>query len=281
MRKIMLLGLLALAGATGSASGANAAPSLERGDYLVNSIMGCGNCHTPQGPNGPIAEQALSGMLVEKSDAFTAVAPNLTPAGEIKDWTDAELMKAIREGIRPDGRLLGPPMPFEVYKGISDTDLASVVMYLRSVPAVESDPGTSVYNIPLPPAYGPAIEHVAEVPEGVTVAYGEYLAGPLGHCVVCHTPFGPQGPMLETHLGAGGQPFPGPWGVSVSANITPVGLAGYTDEQVATIITKGLRPGSDAHMLPPMPYGFYANLKADDVSAIVLYLRSLPAKEAP
>lgn len=280
MKQVTLLALagLSLFGLSGSA--ALAEPSLERGDYLVNSIAGCGNCHTPAGPDGPIAGMELTGQMVDKSEAFTAVAPNITPAGRIKDWTDAELAKAIREGIRPDGTLIGPPMPFEVYKGISDSDLASIVMYLRTVPAVESDPGKSEYHIPLPPAYGPPIEHVADVAEGVTVEYGAYLAGPLGHCTVCHTPFGPQGPQFETLLGAGGNHFPGPWGESVSANITPVGLAGYSDEQIATIITKGMRPDGK-HMLPPMGYSFYANLKEDDVKAIILYLRSLPEKQTP
>lgn len=274
MLKVILLAMLAGAGL---ASAAQAAASVERGDYLVNTIAGCGNCHTPLGPNGPEFDKALSGRLVEQSDAYTAVAPNLTPAGEIKDWTDAELMKAIREGIRPDGKVLGPPMPFEVYKGLSDTDLASIVMYLRTVPAVENDPGKSEYKIPLPPAYGPPVTTVADVPEGVTVEYGQYLAGPVGHCIVCHTTFGPQGPMFDTNLGQGGNEFPGPWGVAVSANITPTGLSKYSDEDVIKMITTGTRPDGTA-MFPPMPYGYYAHAKPDDIKAIVLYLRSLPPK---
>jgi cytochrome c553 len=191
MRNVVMFGLAALMSVGGAMTSAQAAPSVERGDYLVNSIAGCGNCHTPLGPNGPEMDKALSGRLVEQSDQYTAIAPNLTPAGEIKDWTDAQLMKAIREGIRPDGKVLGPPMPFEVYKGLSDSDLSSIVMYLRTVPAVENDPGKSEYKIPLPPAWGPPITTVADVPEGVTVEYGAYLAGPMGHCTVCHTTFGP------------------------------------------------------------------------------------------
>lgn len=276
MHRAWLFGLLVV-GAAGSAVGA---PSVERGEYLVNSIAACGNCHTPQGPEGPMLDKALSGMLVEKSEAYTAVAPNITPAGEIKDWTDEQLIKAIREGIRPDGKLLGPPMPFEVYKGMSDTDVASIVMYLRTVPAVENDPGKSVYNIPLPPAYGPPIEHVADVPEGATAEYGAYLAGPVGHCIVCHSTFGPQGPMLDTALGAGGQPFPGPWGTSVAANITPTGIGHYSDEELIKIITTGTRPDG-THLLPPMPVAAYAKMKPDDVKAIVAYLRTLPAKPTP
>lgn len=264
----------------GRASSAIAASSVERGDYIVNSIGGCGNCHTPFGEMGLDMERGLAGRVVEETEGYTAIAPNITPAGRISGWSDAELMTAIREGRRPDGSLIGPPMPFEVYKGISDDDLASIVMYLRTVPAVENDPGTSTYNIPLPPAWGPPIDHVAEVPQGVTVEYGAYLAGPLGHCVVCHTPFGEMGPMLDTHLGAGGAEFAGPGGVVVAPNITPVGLAGYTDEEIAKMITKGVRPDGTA-MQPPMPYGFFANMSEPDVDAIVLYLRSLEPIDTP
>lgn len=275
-----LIGLAAGLVAVTISSGAIAAGSVERGDYLVNSIAGCGNCHTPFGPQGLDMSKALSGRVVEESEAYTAISANITPAGRVKDWTDEQLAKAIREGIRPDGTVIGPPMPFEVYKGISDDDLASIVMYLRTIPAVENDPGKSIYNIPLPPAWGPPVERVAAIPEGVTVEYGEYLAGPLGHCVVCHTTFGEMGPMLDTHLGAGGMEFAGPNGVVVAPNITPAGLSEYTDEQIKTIITQGIRPDG-SHMSPPMPYGFFANMKEADVDAIVLYLRSLPPIESP
>jgi mono/diheme cytochrome c family protein len=262
-----------------SAGAALAAGSVERGDYLVNSIMACGNCHTPIGAQGFEQDKALSGRLVEESPAFTAISANLTPAGPTKDWTDEQLAKAIREGIRPDGTLIGPPMPFEVYSKISDDDLASIVAYLRTVPAIENDPGTSKYNIPLPPAWGPPVTTVAAVPEGVTVEYGAYLAGPLGHCTVCHTPQMQNGQFdFENQLGAGGMQFAQPDGSMVTVpNITPNGIGEYTDEQIATIITHGKRPDGSA-MHPPMPYGFFANMKPDDVSAIILYLRSLPPK---
>jgi mono/diheme cytochrome c family protein len=270
--------LLAAAGMSVVAPGALGAGSVERGDYLVNSIMGCGNCHTPVGPQGYDQSKALSGRLVEDSPAFTAISANITPGGRVKDWSDAELAKAIREGIRPDGSLIGPPMPFEVYHGISDDDLASIVAYLRTVPAVENDPGTSKYNIPLPPAYGPPVDHVAAVPEGVTVEYGEYLAGPLGHCIVCHTPQLENGQFdFANRLGAGGMEFAGPTGPVISANITPTGLGKYSDDELATLITHGKRP--DGSMLqPPMPVYFLANLKPDDVKALILYLRQLPPK---
>jgi mono/diheme cytochrome c family protein len=152
---------------------------LERGEYLVRGPMGCGNCHTPLGPDGPVAGQELAGRLVEKTDMFTAIAPNITPASRVARWSDAELGKAIREGIRPDGTIIGPPMPFIFYRDLSDNDLAAIVAFLRTVPAAENDPGKSEYKMPLPPAYGPPVTSVADVPRGVTVEYGKYLAGPV------------------------------------------------------------------------------------------------------
>lgn len=249
--------------------------AVERGDYLVRGIAGCGNCHSPLGPDA--AGKELSGRLVEKNEAFTAIAGNLTSAGHISQWTDAELSRAIREGIRPDGSLIGPPMPFVMYRGLSDTDLNAIVAFLRTVSAVESDLPLSEYNILLPPAYGPPIEIVADIPRGVTVEYGAYLAGPVAHCMECHTPIGPKGPMLDSDLGRGGFEFHDPWGVSVASNLTnhPDGLADYSDAEIATMIVEGKRPNGSG-MTPPMPYGFLANMSQDDLDAIILYLRSLP-----
>ncbi|WP_116133006.1 cytochrome c [Tropicimonas sp. IMCC34043] len=250
---------------------------LERGEYLVTGPMGCGNCHTPIGPEGFVAGMELTGRLVEQNEMFTAVSANITPAGEISGWTDAELARAIREGIRPDGSLIGPPMPFPMYRGLSDTDLSAIVAYLRTVPSVASDLPESTYNIPLPPAYGPPVDHVADIPRGVTADYGAYLAGPVAHCMECHTPMGPQGPLLDTDLGRGGFEFHGPWGTSVSANLTSSedGLADFTDAEIAAMITKGVEPDGSP-MLPPMPYPFFAKMTDEDLAAIILYLRSLP-----
>ncbi len=262
---------------SGMAAVVHAETPLERGAYLVRGPAGCGNCHTPMGPEGLVADQELAGRLVEKSDAFTAIAPNITPASRVADWSDAELGRAIREGLRPDGSLIGPPMPFAMYRGLSDGDLAAMIAFLRTLPAVEHDPGTSVYNIPLPPAYGPPVTSVAEVPRGVTVEYGAYLAGPVTHCMECHTPMGPQGPMLGTALGQGGFAFHGPWGVAIASNLTSSedGLAGYTDAEIKAMIVDGIRPDGSP-MFPPMPYGFLAQMTPEDLDAVLLYLRSLP-----
>lgn len=272
MKRIVLCAVLALLPLPAAAEGA----LLERGRYLVEGPAACGNCHTPQTPAGPDVARALSGQLVEDTELFTAYAPNITPAGRIAKWSDAELVRAIREGVRPDGSVMGPPMPFELYRDLSDEDVGAIVAYLRTVPAVEAPFVASEYHIPLPPAYGPPVTSVAPVEPGVTVAYGAYLAGPVAHCTACHTPFGPQGPRYATDLGRGGNAFKGPWGVSVSPNITSHadGLAGYTDDEVKGMI-RGLRPDG-SRMVPPMGYHYYASIADADLDAIVLYLRSLP-----
>lgn len=267
-----------------AATAALAEPSVERGAYLVEGPAGCGNCHTPIGPNGPVPGMEQAGRLVEQTEAFTAIAPNITPGGRVADWTDEEFARAIREGMTPGGdRVIGPPMPIALYRGLSDDDVMSIVMYLRTIPAVENDPGESVYNIPLPPAYGPPVGSVAHPEEGINVAYGEYLAGPVAHCIECHSPPGPMGPDWMNQLGAGGFEFHGPWGVSVSANLTPHpedGLAEWTDAELVQMITTGTRPDGSP-MLPPMGYGYYANMTEDDLAAVILYLRQIPPLPDP
>jgi mono/diheme cytochrome c family protein len=250
---------------------------VERGEYLVRGPMGCGNCHTPTGPNGPELDRELTGSKVDDSAMMVAWAPNITPAGEIAGWSDAELARAIREGIRPDGSLIGPPMPFTFYRHLSDTDLAAIVAFLRTLEPNPSEIPKSTYSFPLPPAYGPPVEHVADIPRGPTAEYGAYMAGPVSHCLECHTPMGPQGPMIDTALGQGGFEFKGPWGVSVASNITngPEGLAGFSDDEMAAMITKGLRPDGSS-MLPPMPYSYLAKMTPDDLQALIAYLRTLP-----
>jgi mono/diheme cytochrome c family protein len=281
MKISLAVALAALLPATSTLAAAQT-DILVRGAYLVEGPMGCGNCHTPLGLDGPVAGAALSGRLVDDSPAFTAWAPNITPAGRIRDWSDDDLARAIREGLRPDGSLIGPPMPFSAYRGLSDDDLAAVVAYLRVVPVVENDTPASAYRIPLPPAYGPPVESVAAPPRGVTAAYGGYLAMNVAHCMECHTPMGPQGPIYDAHLGRGGFEFAGPWGVSTAPNLTSHadGLKSYSDAEIKGMIVEGYRPDGSP-MLPPMPYAYLAQMTPEDLDAVVLYLRALPPLADP
>jgi mono/diheme cytochrome c family protein len=251
---------------------------VERGEYLVRGPMGCGNCHTPQGPDGPDMSRELGGFLIlDIPDVMTAWARNITPGSRVAQWTDAELARAIREGIRPDGSLIGPPMPFVMYRGLGDEDLAAIVAFLRTLPAVEGETPESAYHIPLPPAWGPPVESVTAPERAVTVEYGAYLAGPVAHCLECHMPMDGHDPFAPEALGRGGWVFDGPWGQSVAANLTSHadGLAGYSDDEIKAMVTEGLRPDGSA-MLPPMPYGYLAKMTPEDLDALVLYLRTLP-----
>jgi mono/diheme cytochrome c family protein len=259
---------------------ATAETSLERGAYLVQGIAACGNCHSTRGPEGLVPGMEMAGMpdFFELPE-FKIHSPNITPDPEtgIGDWTDEQVIVAIREGRRPDGTMLGPFMPFELYRELSDTDAQAIVAYLRSLPAVRQEVPRSVFNIPIPDSYGPPVNDVPDVPRDDPVTYGAYLAGPVGHCIECHTPLTESGFDYANNLGAGGNVYPGPWGTSVSVNITPSGLAQRSDEEIKTMISQGIRPDG-SRMMPPMGYRYYANISPADLDAIVAYLRSLPPK---
>ncbi len=271
--------ILSLAAIALSSGAGRAETLLERGTYLMHSIVACGNCHTPQGPDGPLPGMELAGGLRIEDEAFTAYGANLTPDVEtgIGGWSDEEIITAIREGRRPDGSIIGPPMPIGLYRNISDRDAQAIVTYLRSLKAVKNEVPASEYRIPLPPSYGPPVASVPEVARDDQLAYGAYLAGPLGHCIECHSPMGPMGPDWRNQLGAGGLAFHGPWGTSYGANITRANLGDWSDAEIKTAITTGVRPDG-SRLLPPMPVGYYANITAADLDAIVGYLRSLPAR---
>lgn len=276
LRSIAILTVAMVAAVTS----ADAETPLERGTYLMRSIVACGNCHTPKGPEGDVPGMELAGMApLEDNPGFTANAPNITQDEEtgIGNWTDDEIMISIREGRRPDGTIIGPPMPINRYRNLSDNDVRAIVAYLRRVKPIRNEIPKSEYRIPLPPSYGPPVANVPDVPKSDKVTYGAYLAGPAGHCIECHSPMGERGPDIENQLGAGGFEFHGPWGVSVSANITPTGLKDRTDAEIEKSIIHGIRPDG-SRMLPPMGYAYYANMTDEDLDAIIAYLRLLPPK---
>jgi mono/diheme cytochrome c family protein len=267
-----------------AAAPARAETLLERGSYLINGIVACGNCHTPQGPEGPLPGMELAGGLVIEEEAFTVRTPNIAPDQEtgIGRWTDAQIIAAIREGRRPDGRIIGPPMPISLYRRMSDRDVRALVAYLRQVKPVRNRVPPSQYRVPLPTGYGPPVRPVPDVPRTDPVAYGAYLAGPLGHCIDCHTlRIGDQADNTR-RIGAGGNTFYGPWGITVAPNITPdkeTGIGDWTDEQIRRAITQPI--GADGSPLrPPMGLGYYARIAGPDLDALVAYLRSLQPLKA-
>ena len=276
----MVAGLLTAVGCIALARGAAAETPVQRGAYLMRGVVACGNCHTPKDAAGNrIEAQELSGGVVINDPAFRAVAPNITPDKEtgIGNWTDAQIIDAIRNGKRPDGTIIGPPMPIEFYAHISDSDVQAIVAYLRSVKPIRHAVEKSKFNIPLPPAYGPPVVHVADVPRTDKLTYGKYFAN-IGHCMECHTPMSPKGGLDMTRVGAGGRELPAyPAGMVSSANLTPAnpdGIAHWTDAQVEDAITGGVRPDGRRLVLL-MAFDWYKNVSPADLDAVVAYLRTL------
>jgi len=221
----------------------------------------------------------LAGGTEWDEKPFTTYASNITPDKEtgIGGWTDEQIIASIREGRRPDGSIIGPPMPIVLYRGISDRDVKAIVAYLRSVKPVKNKIPRGIYRIPLPKAYGPPVRNVPDVQRANKVRYGEYLAGPLGHCIECHTPMVKGRRDFRNQLGAGGFAFHGPWGATFAANITPdpeTGIGKWADRQIKVAITLGQR-ADGSKMFPPMGYHYYKNIHREDLDAIVAYLRSL------
>ena len=139
---------------------------LARGRYLT-TIAGCQDCHTPGFFYGaPDATRQLSGSELGWSGPWgTTYSANLTPdrATGLGAWTDAQIVTALREGVRPDGSALRPPMPWQNFAALTDDDARAIVAYLRSVPAVKHQepaaqppgarPTGAVVVLPPPPAW--------------------------------------------------------------------------------------------------------------------------------
>jgi len=276
MREVFLLALLCVAFALDQAQ---AQPTAERGKYLVEVLGACGSCHTPKGPQGDLPEKHMAGGFKIEEAFGTAVSSNITPDKEtgIGNWTDQEIIRAIREGKAKDGSTLGPPMAFWLYRNMSDNDVKAIVAYLRTLKPIKNQVPRSQYKIPLPASYGPPVAGVPDPPKNDPVKYGEYLAGPIAHCADCHTPMGPGGRRDQTRLFAGGFPFHGAYGTSYGSNLTPdkeTGIGKWTDGQIIAGIY-GIRPDG-RQLLPPMPWPYYKGKISDgDLKAILAYLRSL------
>lgn len=258
---------------------------LERGRYIATALSGCVYCHSQHDWTVPgtliTPGMEFAGEVLPYSDLpGRIVAPNLTPDPETGagKWTDDQLARAIREGIGHDGRALFPIMPYTHYREMSDEDVASVVVYLRSVPAVRRElPKTEIifpvkYLIRSLPE--PVTSPVAEdSPQSDPVKRGAHLVN-LAGCGDCHTPQ-VQGKSLPGLEFAGGGVLSGPWGNVASANLTPdpTGIPYYDEALFLQVIHSGYvkaRPLS-----PIMPVMIYTNLTDSDLKAMFAYLRTL------
>ncbi|MBL8098433.1 MAG: hypothetical protein JNK81_04585 [Anaerolineales bacterium] len=275
---------------------------ISRGEYLA-TISGCTSCHTPdtaeyQNPQTMTIEQvqtiAFDGQLAMDTSKLLAGgrAFPLGPAGVVYTrnitmdeetgiglWTDEQIKLAIKSGVRPDGTVLFPVMPYHVYNGMADKDLEDIIAYMKSLPPVRNEvPERTVSTEGMP---------VLPYQDGITApdpadpsSRGAYLVNHIMGCMDCHTPIDPAtgAPIMEKHL-AGRQPYEGPWGIVYGGNITPhdeTGIGTWTDEEVKRALLAGI--GKDGRRLILMPWYAYSALTPEDTEAVVYYLKNdLPA----
>lgn len=258
---------------------------LERGRYLATAVTGCVACHSERDPNTPgmpvLAEKRGAGTVFGEGADLPGrlVAPNLTPDKETGagNWTDDMLARAVREGIGHDGRTLFPLMPYMNYRELPDEDLASVIVYMRSLAPVKN-------ALPQTEIIFPVKYLIRSAPEPVTatvpapdlsdpVKRGAFLVR-MASCADCHTAQerGQPKPGLEF---AGGLLFTPPEGTVMAANITPdaSGISYYDEDFfVETIRTGKVKARS---LSPVMPWVFYRDMTDEDLKAMFAYIRTL------
>jgi mono/diheme cytochrome c family protein len=173
---------------------------VKRGDYLVNGILTCGNCHSPKGPAGDVADKAFSGGLSWDEPPFKVTAPNITQDKEtgIGDYTDAELRQVLRKGIKRNGVPVAMIMPSGFYEIMTDRDLDAVVAYLHTIRPITNTVPDPVYKMPqghpIPPGGDTPF---TEATLSEKLKKGFYLVT-IAHCMECHTPMGPHGRELAS-----------------------------------------------------------------------------------
>ena len=243
--------------------------SVARGEHLVRAVLDCTLCHGDD----------LGGSVYSSSPAVGTVAgPNLThgKGGLAADYTELDYVRAIRRGVRRDGRSL-IVMPSEVFTHVSQEDLGAVLAYLKQVPPVDRVVPKSGFgpvgrallasgkmNI-LVAGKTPRITPPASVPPDTTPAYGKYLADISG-CHGCHG------------YGLSGGKVAGPPGLPPAANLTPAGIGSWSESDFARAVRTGRRP--DGRQLDEfMPWKVFGGMTDAEVHALWRYLQSVPSKE--
>ncbi len=263
---------------------------LERGSYLVNSLGACSNCHTPRNPppaGGPNLDKRLSGgFQVFNEPFFTVKGSNVTPDKDsgIGAWSDADIKRALTEGVRPSGVPLAMVMPYSFLRVLTPNDLDAVVAYLKSIPAVRNEVQPPVYKIaqpspPLPSAEKPMTEEQLKD----IVKHGFYVAS-LAHCMACHSRVSEDVPAdFKNAWGKGGRVFKGPFGEATAANISgnkEKGLGGWTDAEIKRVLTEGISKDGRKLKPPMIDYvAYYKTWKDDDIDALIAWIRTIPPIE--
>jgi mono/diheme cytochrome c family protein len=265
---------------------------IERGRYLAYGPSHCATCHVPMDKIMDV-ENGLQMPMIGGWNEFvpgfgTFRAPNLTPDPEtgIGKMTDAQLARAIRYGVKHDGKLLPP---FMLFQGMSDEDLTAVISFMRSQEPVR--------NVVEPSEYGFVAKAVIafgllkpEGPEGTppksirqdtTIEYGKYIAHNLGNCLGCHVKIDETGNQVNSDFAGGGlfPPNPHSNGYSfMSPNLTPHKGTGVMTEWDETFFVERFR-GGRLHPGSPMPWGAFSRMTETDLKALYRYLHSLEPVE--
>jgi len=242
--------------------------AVAHGRHVVRAIAKCGDCHGADFAGKTFLNDPLLGRIV---------APNITPAGVVRDYTNADWVRTIRHGVKPDGRSAIIMPSYEFYH-LTDEDLGAVVAYLKTLPPVHNDTLPALRFGPVgrvivatnafPALVATAIDHDAPRPAPPAVAetaeYGRYLAN-IG-CVGCH----------GATLHGGKPPAPPAPDITTASGRTK----GWTKEQFAVALRAGLRP--DGTMISTeMPWNSTTEMSDVEIGAIWAYLNTLaPAPAA-
>lgn len=277
-------------GVLGLAMPAQAAttPEVERrGEYLTTA-GNCISCHTSD--NG----RALAGGLAFETSFGTVYSTNITPEAEtgIGQWSLEEFSVAMRRGERPNGEHLYPVFPYTSFTNISDEDIAAIYAYLKTVAPVKSSPPQNDLDFPYNQRWALGIWKFLFFNEGRFAPQstqsaqwnrGAYLVEGLGHCGECHTPrnfLGGSDAALAMTGGTYLDRVEGKLSAWSASNLTSAGsgLAMWSEEDIAGYLKLGF--SHRAGVFGPMNnvvVNSTRHLSADDVGAIAVYLKSLPA----
>lgn len=242
---------------------------IARGKHLVDGVAGCSgkDCH---------GKDLAGGNPLKMGPLGTLSGPNLTGAGALAAYSDGELARVIRYGIRKDGRS-AKFMPAQDFNWLPDDDLAAVVSYIRSVPNVEKPNGPiqlgvlakvldrqGAITIDVARKIASGKVELAGKPEP-TAAYGKFVAK---GCSGCHG---------ETY--AGGKIPGAPPDMPVPLNLTPheTGLKGWTQEDFNKLLTTGDRKNGQK-LNSFMPIENFGQMDDTEKTALYAYLMSLPPK---
>jgi mono/diheme cytochrome c family protein len=268
---------------------------LARGEYLVHHASDCLGCHSDHvltyGIPVKPGTEGQGGFTFAKEMGIpgNVTAPNITPDPEtgLGRWSDGEIMRAIREGVDRDGQALFPMMPYAHLRTMSDEDVRSIVVYLRSMKPVKNQVAPRHLDFPVnyivkmipKPLDGP----VAAPDRSNSVAYGQYLTR-IGGCFECHTPHKDKGGPIEERAFSGGWEMKGPWGRNYTANLTPSGpfMRSATKEQFIarfrawSTVTADNAPPAAKGRNTIMPWIPFSKLTDEDLGAIYDYLKTVP-----